>query len=517
MGGVNSQGDRVTDWIAYNAANTGSDIAQVDLASGRRYTYSDMHDRVGKVATYLSSLGVTKGDRVGLLAMNSTDMNDVVFACWRIGAVCLMLNFRLTAPELEYIVSDASPDVIIYDTVFDATITELKLLVDTKYWIDTDGLGGDSSFECGVLEGARKPTYDMTEQVIDETCMLMYSSGTTGRPKGVIITHKMLLFSIFNFAGTVGISKPLVNLAAMPLFHIGGFNIFNCATIYLGGSTLIMRSFDPESMLKYIGDPSYGVTHFIGVPAMYNAMRHHSLVETADFSSIRVACAGGEAVPVELIKWWSGNGLTVQEGLGMTENAASCCFMPLTHIATKEGSAGILMRHSEGRVVGMDGKDVAVNETGELWLRGPTVTPGYWNRADSNETSYVDGWFKTGDIVRMDEDGFIYVEDRVKDMYISGGENVYPAEVENTLYQMEDIVEVAVVGMQSEVWGETGCAFVVLKNGAEMTLLDIQSFCADKLAKYKHPNEMIIIDVLPRNATGKVLKYKLREKLTNSA
>jgi fatty-acyl-CoA synthase len=173
------------------------------------------------------------------------------------------------------------------------------------------------------------------------------------------------------------------------------------------------------------------------------------------------------------------------------------------------------MRHSEGRVVGRDGKDVPVNEPGELWLRGPTVTPGYWNRADANETSYIDGWFKTGDIVRMDEDGFIYVEDRVKDMYISGGENVYPAEIENTLYQMKDIIEVAVVGMQHEVWGETGCAFVVLKEDSEMTLLDMQSFCADKLARYKHPSELIIVDVLPRNATGKVLKYQLREKLSD--
>ncbi len=510
-GFAHDQGNLITDWIAYNSVNSGSSVAQVDLASRRYYTYNQMHDRVGKVATYLTSLGVSKGDRVGLLAMNSTDMNDVVFACWRIGAVCLMLNFRLTAPELEYIISDANPDVVIYDTVFNTTITELKSLVSIEHWIDTDGLGGDSAFERGIA--AAEPTYDMVEQVMVDTCMLMYSSGTTGRPKGVIITHKMLLFSIFNFAGSVGISGPLVNLAVMPLFHIGGFNIFNCSTIYLGGTTLVMRSFDPETMLKYIGDPSHGVTHFIAVPAMYNAMRHHSLVETADFSNICVACAGGEAIPVDLIKWWGENGLTVQEGLGMTENAASCCFMPASHVGIKEGSAGVLMRHSEGRVVDADGEDAAANEAGELWLRGPTVTPGYWNRADANEASYVDGWFKTGDIVRMDEDGFIFVEDRVKDMYISGGENVYPAEVENILYQMSEILEVAVVGAADPVWGEVGCAFVVPNNSSDISLLDSQDFCANKLAKYKHPGRIEIIDALPRNATGKVLKYILRDRL----
>lgn len=509
--GASDQGDLITDWIAYNSANAGSQVAQVDLASGRRYTYREMHDRVGKVATYLTSLGVSKGDRVGLLAMNSTDMNDVVFACWRIGAVCLMLNFRLTATELEYIINDASPNVVVYDTVFDVTIAELKPLVTVEHWIDTDGLGGDSTLERGIT--AAQPVYEMTEQVLSDTCMLMYSSGTTGRPKGVIITHKMLLFSIFNFAGSVGISGRLVNLAVMPLFHIGGFNIFNCSTMYLGGTTLVMRSFDPESMLKYIGDPSHGVTHFIGVPAMYNAMRHHPLFETADFSNIRVACAGGEAIPVDLIKCWGENGLMVQEGLGMTENAASCCFMPASQVATKVGSAGVLMRHSEGRVVGADGKDVPENEAGELWLRGPTVTPGYWNRADANETSYVDGWFKTGDVVRMDEDGFIFVEDRVKDMYISGGENVYPAEVENILYQMPEILEVAVVGVMDPVWGEVGCAFVVPNNSSDISLLDLQGFCANKLANYKHPGRIEIIDALPRNATGKVLKYILRDRL----
>jgi fatty-acyl-CoA synthase len=171
------------------------------------------------------------------------------------------------------------------------------------------------------------------------------------------------------------------------------------------------------------------------------------------------------------------------------------------------------MRHSEGRVVGADGKDVPENEAGELWLRGPTVTPGYWNRADANETSYVDGWFKTGDVVRMDEDGFIFVEDRVKDMYISGGENVYPAEVENILYQMPEILEVAVVGVMDPVWGEVGCAFVVPNNSSDISLLDLQGFCANKLANYKHPGRIEIIDALPRNATGKVLKYILRDRL----
>ncbi|UTW54762.1 long-chain fatty acid--CoA ligase [Kordiimonas sp. SCSIO 12610] len=503
--------DLVFDWISYNAANHGARTAQVDIASGRTYTYLQMHDRVGRLAAHLKELGVRKGDRVGLLAMNSTDMNEVVFACWRIGAVCLMLNFRLTAPELEYIINDASPDVVVFDTVFEPTVDIVKPLVSVKHWIDTDGVGGDSSFERSFSEVS--PINDMIGQFLSDTCMLMYSSGTTGRPKGVVITYKMLLFSVFNFVSSVGIAGPMVNLAVMPLFHIGGFNIFNCPAMYLGGTTLVMRSFDPESMLEYIGNPEHGVTHFIGVPAMYNAMRQHPKAKTADFSNIQVACAGGEAVPVDIIRWWSENGLTVQQGLGMTENAASCTFLPPEQVTNKEGSVGVLLRHSEGRIVDPDGVDVGVNQTGELWLRGPTVTPAYWNRADANEQSFVDGWLRTGDIVRRDKDGYLYVEDRVKDMYISGGENVYPAEVENILYQMPEILEVAVVGVKDQVWGETGCAFVVVKEDADLSLLDLQSFCSDKLAKYKHPNRIERIDVLPRNATGKVLKYQLRDQL----
>lgn len=497
----------IVDWIAHNAHNLPAKVAMIELPSQRRQTYAEMHVRVGRVAAWLQSLGVKRGDRVGVLALNSMDTMDIIFATWRIGAIHLALNFRLTAGELDYIIGNAEPSVLIYDSELGATVEQLT--VEIEHVVATTGVGNESEFENAVAD--LDPVTQMVELEPEDQCMLMYSSGTTGLPKGVIITHGMMLWAQFNAGAAMYCTQDMVSLAVMPLFHIGGLQVFTCPALFAGGTAIVMRSFDPGATLDAFSDPALGITHFLGVPAIFNALRDHPKNPDSDFSGLKVALAGAETVPESLVNWWHERGLVIQEGYGMTENTASCCVVGYDDVPAKVGSAGKSLRHTQLKIVKEDGSEAAPGESGEIWTRGPTVTPGYWRRPDADEETFVDGWLRTGDIGSMDEDGFVYVEDRLKDMYISGGENVYPAEIENILYEITEIREVAVIGVPDERWGETGCAVVALQDDVTITAEAILAHCRDKLARFKHPNHVIFVDALPRNATGKVLKFELRK------
>ena len=499
----------IVDWIAHNANNTPDKVAVIELPGRRSQTYAQMHDRVGRVAAWLQSLGVSRGDRVGVLALNSADTMDMVFATWRLGAIHLALNFRLTAGELDYIIDNAEPSVLIYDTDLQQTVDDLTVSVPLVF--STSGVGNESEFESLIVD--QTPELEMIDLVPDDQCMLMYSSGTTGLPKGVIITHGMMTWAQFNAASTMHCSNDMVSLAVMPLFHIGGMQVFTCPALFNGGTAVIMRSFDPGLTLEAFNDPDLGVSHFIGVPAIFNALRDHPKNAETDFSGLKVCLAGAEAVPEPLVNWWYERGLVIQEGYGMTENTASCCVLGYDDVPARVGSTGKTLRHTQLKIMKEDGTEAAPGESGEIWTRGPVVTPGYWRRPDADEETFVDGWLRTGDIGSIDEDGYVYVEDRLKDMYISGGENVYPAEIENLLYELTEIREVAVIGVPDERWGETGCAVVALQDDVEITPEAILAHCRDRLARFKHPNHVVFVDALPRNATGKVLKFELRQSI----
>ena len=281
----------------------------------------------------------------------------------------------------------------------------------------------------------------------------------------------------------------------------------------MGATTIIQRSFDPTAVLELIDDPEQGITHFFAVPAMWNALKAHPKQPDTDFSRIRNAASGAETVPGPLVKWWQERGVTIQEVYGMTETTGGVCLLDESAIPEKIGSAGKAFRHAPVAILDDDGEEVPIGEIGEICMGGPQITPGYWNRDEANAASRHGSWFRSGDIGRIDEDGFIFVEDRVKDMYISGGENVYPAEVENILYEIDAIAEVAVIGVPDSKWGEAGCAVVAVKEGEELTLADIAKHCEGRLAKFKQPAHMTTIDALPRNATGKVLKFELRKSV----
>jgi fatty-acyl-CoA synthase len=500
---------RYYDWIAHHATRAGDRLAAADLASGREYSYQQFDDRIARLATaFLETYHVTPGSRVAVLAPNGTDVFDVQFACWRLGAIFVPLNWRLANPELRAILADCGPVAMVHDRDFSARAEELASAVPGMRLCESGA--PDSAFERAI---ATMPPLKRTVAVtLDDTSTILYTSGTTGLPKGAIITHGMNFWNIANATVPVGLTDRSVFLGILPLFHTGGLNVWANPVFHHGGTVLLMRAFDAGEALRLIGDPSVGVTHLFGVPANFQFMGQHPSFPRTDLSRIVHAGVGGAPTPDAILAAWTAQGLTLQQAFGMTETGPIVLTLDKEDAVRKAGSAGKPVLHTEVRLVDTDGNDVPAGTIGELWVRGPNITPGYWNKPAVNAASFTDGWLHTGDAAIVDEDGFYTIVDRWKDIYISGGENVYPAEVENVLYQCPAIAEAAVIAVPSDRWGEVGRAIVVKKpdaNLSEETLLD---FCAARLARYKLPHSVLFIDALPRNATGKVHKPTLRER-----
>ena len=501
------------DWLAHHAGRTPDKTAWVDLHSSRRFSYAQAEERSCRLAWHFQHhCGVTKGDRIGVLAMNSTDMLEIQSACAKIGAIFLPLNWRLTVTELEYIVGDAEPTVLVHDRQFADEAAALEQSTAIAHFLETTGGGGDTAYEAAI--DAAQPTPALAELDHDDVWTVMYTSGTTGLPKGAMNTYGMALYNAVNFVPAL-ITPLSVTLTILPLFHTGGLNCYTSVVLHAGGTSLIARSFEPGEVLRLIDDDEAGLTHFFGVPANYLFMSQHPEFATTDFS--RLACAGiGRApTPLPLIEIYSAKGVALQQGFGMTETSPLVLIQDAVMAVEKPGSSGKLGLHTEARVVTEAGNVAAVGETGELWVKGPNITPGYWNKPAATAEAITDGWLHTGDACRIDEDGHYYIVDRWKDMYISGGENVYPAEVESVLFKLDGIADVAVIGVPDPRWDEVGCAVVVAGPGADLDEDAVIGFCRDKLARYKIPKQVAFIDELPRNATGKVLKRVLREQLVS--
>ena len=495
------------DWIAHFARRTPDKLAVVDLASERRLSYAQFDARISHLATHLRDrVKIARGDRVAVLAHNTTDTLEVQFACGRIGAVFLPLNNRLTVPELQYIVGDAAPKLMIHD----AALADIALAVAKLCEVPSALLlGAGGTFEAAIA--AAKPLDQAEVVTLDDMSTIMYTSGTTGQPKGAIITHGMTFWNCVNLGGPAYISPSSVLLTVLPLFHTGGLNCYTNPVLHAGGTVLIMRAFDPGLALQLISDPSHRINTFFGVPSIYQFMAQHPAFAGSDFSRLVICGVGGAPMPVPLLKVWEERGVALQQGYGMTETSPAVLTLDREDAVRKAGSSGKPVLHTEVRIVRPDGVDADIGELGELWVKGPNITPSYWNRPDANQSSFTDRWLHTGDAARIDEEGFYYIVDRWKDMYISGGENVYPAEVENVLHQLAAIAEAAVIGIADAQWGEVGMAIVAVKPGHSLTEAEIQAHCEANLARFKRPYVIRFVEALPRNATGKIHKPTLRQ------
>jgi fatty-acyl-CoA synthase len=501
------------DWTAHQADVRPNKTAIVDLDSGRSLSYRELDDRAGRLGAWMQTQGIAKGDRVALLMPNCAEFFEIQFACQKIGAICLPLNWRLTPKELDYILRDATPDLLVFDARFRETAPTLARECGIRETLEIDGDRTDSSYEAACQADAALTPVACTH---DDVCMIMYTSGTTGHPKGALITFGMVFFNCVNLGIPAGITARAVQLVVLPLFHTGGLNCYANPILHAGGRLLLMRDFDPGRALSIIGDPELGVTHFFAVPAPYQFMMQHPAFAETDLGRLEAAGVGGAPCAEAILSAWIGRGVPLIQGWGMTETSPGGTALVAEDALRKIGSAGKALLHTEIRIVGDDGEDVPRGEVGELLIRGPNITPGYWNNPDATRKSFRDGWLLTGDAARFDDEGFVYIVDRWKDMYISGGENVYPAEVENVLYQLPQIAEAAIIGVPSERWGETGKAVVVLKAGTELTADEVIAHCLANLAKFKVPQSVEFIEALPRNATGKVLKRTLRDRFVGA-
>ncbi len=502
---------RAYDWIRHHADSRPGKEAVRDLGTSRRFTYAQLDRRIDAMAAYLRSIGVQRGDRVAVLAHNGVEYFDLQFACARTGAIAVLLNWRLTVNELDYILNDSSPKILVHDASFADAASELKTRCGIGTLLRIDAADPANPYEAVMtaFDGQKAEPLVLTH---DDVITIMYTSGTTGHPKGAMITHGMNFWNCVNLGIPAGIGLDTVHLNVLPLFHTGGLNCYSNPVLHAGGTVVLVRTFDPGQALRVIGDPAQGITHFFGVPAPYQFMMQHPDFATTDLSRLRIAGVGGAPCALTIMQTWAERGVTMLQGFGMTETSPAAIFLEPSEALRKIGSTGKALLHTEMRIVNDEGKDCGPNEIGELWVAGPHITPGYWNKPEATKNSFEGRWLKTGDAARTDEEGFVYIVDRWKDMYISGGENVYPAEVENVLYQLPQVAEAAIIGVPSERWGEVGLAVVALKPGTTLDQVAVQVHCESRLARFKIPQQLAIVEALPRNATGKVLKRVLRDQ-----
>ncbi len=504
------------DWIGYHARSRPAHIAVRETIGGREVSYAEFDRRISRLAAGLASKhGVRRGDRVMVIAKNCLEAFEVMFACARIGAIFVPVNWRLALPEVRFIAADAEPRVVIYESEFAPSAAAVS---------ETGGVPGieidAENPACAYVELLGSAvSKDWRPCAVDweDTWNILYTSGTTGKPKGAMLSYRMMYFNVLNFASPVKLGCDSTFLCAMPLFHTGGLNCYATPVFFLGGTVILMREFDPAQALALMSDPNMSITHFFGVPQIYSALSQLDAFDATEFPAMVVAGVGGAPASDSLVKLWLSKGVPLQPAYGMTEIGPAITITPLDRVGEKIGSAGQPAMNLELRIADERGAAVESGQIGEIWVRGPVLMSGYWRNPSGTDDAMRDGWFKTGDAARMDADGFVFIVDRFKDMYISGGENVYPNEVENVINACPGVLSVAVIGVADEKWGEVGCAYVVPREGHGLTPERMRAHCLAHLAKYKIPKKFLFVGELPRTASGKVMKRELRNVYTKEA
>lgn len=482
-------------------------------------TYGDLAERASRMATVLSQDGVREGDRVAYTGLNSPAFLITFLAVNSVGAVFVPINFRLTEFEVATVLADAGAHVVVsepghvpvVDGAADATHLSRFIVVDNDPAAPLVDSVGPRWSRLSERVAAAEPSGPPCRRDENDLALLIYTSGTTGRAKGVMLTHGNIWWNGTNVDSVVDTRTGDMNLGVAPMFHIGGLNAFTLRSLASGGTTVLRRTFDPRQALDDL--VRYRVATFFAVPAMFAAISRVDGFDDADLSSVRAAVVAGAPVPPSLIRNYAAHGIELQQAWGLTETAPFATYLPPELTETKCGSAGLAMPYTEIRLVdAVTGAPIEEHSVlGEVWVRGPNVAPGYWQNAVATAAAFVgDGWFRSGDIGYLDADGYLYIADRLKDMIISGGENVYPAEVETVLTEHPHLLDVAVVGTADEQWGEIVVAVVVSDGAHTPSLVEIQEFAGQSLARYKLPRRVVHIDTMPRNAAGKLDKNGVR-------
>jgi fatty-acyl-CoA synthase len=500
----------IGSWLTKRAILTPNKEAVVD--GSKRLTYARLNGRVNRLTRALQGLGLKSGDRLGILSYNGLEFVETIMAAAKLGAILVPLNWRLAPTELSFILNDSGAETLLFHPELADLANSVKETTGLKRQII---LGSEETAGTKAYETLLEPRSDEEPKPdavpgLNTPHIIMYTAGTTGRPKGAVLSQGASFWNAVNLTVAMDFTSGDRNLAVLPMFHIGGIGLFTLPMLYVGGTVVIQRTFDPAEALRLLKEER--ITLFFGVAAIFLFLIQHPDFKKEAFEEVRVVMSGGAPLPVSLVRRYHEQGIVLQQGFGMSEAAPSIATLEKALAIQKAGSIGKSLMHVEARVVDDRMNDVPADQVGELVIRGPNLLTEYWNRPEATKEAFDGGWFHTGDLARMDREGDLYIVERKKDMFISGGENVYPAEVEDAIYELPQVSEAAVIGIKDQKWGEVGKAVVVVKDGEELTEREVIDYLKGRLARYKIPKSVVFTSVLPRNAAGKVLKNTLREE-----
>lgn len=489
-----------TDWFSrWNIYSPGK-VAVKDASNGASLTYAQLHTRGENLASYFQQeLGIQKGDRIAVVSDFGMAYFILFAAAQKLGFILVPLNQRLAAREVEYLLENSEPALLVHEDQFTTLASAANQKLQLKSCTIDDISAWSSKLHSEKLQG--------DGPALEDPIFILYTSGTTGFPKGALYTHKMMVWNSLNTALRLNVTADDHTLMVMPPFHTGGWNVLTTPFLHFGASVTILPKFDADHVLELL--ESEGSTLFMAVPTMVKMLAESPMFEKVKLENLRYFIVGGEALPVPLIEKWAEKGVMIRQGYGLTEVGTNVTSLAAEDAIRKRGSIGFPNFYIESKLVKEDGSEAGINEIGEFWLRGPVVTPGYWKNPEATAKSIEDGWFKTGDLLRKDEEGYLYVVDRIKNMFISGGENIYPAEIEKYLITHPNIREVAVVGVPDEKWGEVGKAIIVADG--DISTDELKQFCQAGMARFKVPKHFVFTAKLPLTDSGKIDKKGLAE------